>query len=838
MKKNIPAFFAILCLFSIKSFSQPQIIWQKELSGLGEYYKPRGISTNTKGDFVICGTGYQHFDSAFVANPNDPSVTTVYNERLSWEKGVIKLDPSGNDRWKKGTLCYGLEEMKKIVSWPSGGYVITGNTGEGIGRKEILLRKTNESGTTIWEKTYSEKFESTPAHILITKNGNILLTGSCRKKELSDEQLLVMDLDSTGNVIWEKIYDGNEKQIKKGTDWKGVSALETDSAYIIAGNIDYYDYDDSKKSFYKVGFIALDKKGNLKWAKAIGEEKNGSIDDMRLTKNNEIIATGFAHVKKEDAAISWTAKLNIKGEIIWEQAFDFDDFFPVGIVETDDGFVVCCSSTASNEYGIGLIKFSTGGKLLWSFVLQKDSYLEPCAIVSTDDSGFVILAENFLSENSLKEDTSKRTLTVIKCLNSLSKSIKYYVDLKIKAWEQKGEFEKTEEYKKRIGAESRKLVMQKHIQEAVNYYAEQTIDLKKATLSQYNADQEGFGIFFKEGGLDEWYLVKVPVKDAQSFKENWKTMHFENQEFWLKEDKFTLKKAVLIEDGKEYTFDSDKSSAYFLCTGERAKPEEDLYRGSGDPLKGLNVSKTTTQPIMGKYYALIIGMDNYKGDWNPLNNAVRDAQATEQLLKSKYKFDNVTTLYDEQATRENIINAMLSLVKNATENDNVFIYYSGHGEFNKELNKGYWVPVDAQIVSVARYISNSDLQTFLNGIKAKHTLLVSDACFSGDIFRGSTVKVKMDSPEKYYTEAYNLKSRQAITSGGIEPVMDGGKDGHSVFSYYFLQGLRTNENQYLDASQLFEKLKIPVTNNSNQTPNLQPIKDTGDEGGQFIFIRK
>ena len=36
----------------------------------------------------------------------------------------------------------------------------------------------------------------------------------------------------------------------------------------------------------------------------------------------------------------------------------------------------------------------------------------------------------------------------------------------------------------------------------------------------------------------------------------------------------------------------------------------------------------------------------------------------------------------------------------------------------------------------------------------------------------------------------------------------------------------------------FITLKIPVINNSDQTPKLAPVKNTGDEGGQFIFIKK
>ena len=92
--------------------------------------------------------------------------------------------------------------------------------------------------------------------------------------------------------------------------------------------------------------------------------------------------------------------------------------------------------------------------------------------------------------------------------------------------------------------------------------------------------------------------------------------------------------------------------------------------------------------------------------------------------------------------------------------------------------------------------------------------------------------------DRYFKEVYNRPSRQAITSGGIEPVMDGGRDGHSVFTYYFLRALKQNREPYYDAGQVFERLKIPVANNSEQTPILQAIKNTGDEGGQFIFVRK
>lgn len=240
----------------------------------------------------------------------------------------------------------------------------------------------------------------------------------------------------------------------------------------------------------------------------------------------------------------------------------------------------------------------------------------------------------------------------------------------------------------------------------------------------------------------------------------------------------------------------------------------------------------------GKYYALVIGIDKYAGEWPALTNATHDASGVAQELSTDYKFDKVTTLLDNEATRANILRQMEWLTDNVKKNDNVLIFYSGHGDYKKTLNKGFWVPADATSESVVDFISNSDIQTFLGGIPSKHTFLIADACFSGDIFRGMDEKVKKDDMQRYYEEVVHRASRQAMSSGGLEPVMDGGRDGHSVFTYYLLKALKENTSPSLDAGQLYDEIKIPVANNSDQTPIFNAIKNTGDEGGQFVFHRK
>jgi len=243
----------------------------------------------------------------------------------------------------------------------------------------------------------------------------------------------------------------------------------------------------------------------------------------------------------------------------------------------------------------------------------------------------------------------------------------------------------------------------------------------------------------------------------------------------------------------------------------------------------------------GRFVGYIIGIDSYSGYWHPLNNALNDAIAMAELLKKEYTFDTVITLFDKEATRNNIIKNFEWLANNLKSDDNLLIFYSGHGQLNKILNNGYWIPADANSNSVSDYISNADVKTFLGRMPSKHTILVADACFAGDIsVESQSEEIPFDpgSMKKYYKEVYQKQCRLALTSGRIEEIMEAGKEGHSIFTYYLMKALRENTKKYIDASQLFNELIVSVGNISEQTPQLQAVKGANHEGGQFVFIKK
>ena len=234
----------------------------------------------------------------------------------------------------------------------------------------------------------------------------------------------------------------------------------------------------------------------------------------------------------------------------------------------------------------------------------------------------------------------------------------------------------------------------------------------------------------------------------------------------------------------------------------------------------------------GKYYALIIGVSEYSDpNINDLNNEpTNDAQELYNILTTNYTFDkeNITLL--KNPTYKKIVRSFDDFNKIVTDEDNFLIFYAGHGYYSEEEKVGYWLPSDAELAYTDAWLYNSVLVDNIKKINSKHTLLISDACFSGSIFQ--TRSLSKNAPMAYQKK-YELKSRTGITSGTLKTVPN-----ESIFFQYLIDRLKNNKQKYMSSSELFQKIEIPVGNNSPNTPQFGDIQNVGHEGGDFIFIRK
>lgn len=233
--------------------------------------------------------------------------------------------------------------------------------------------------------------------------------------------------------------------------------------------------------------------------------------------------------------------------------------------------------------------------------------------------------------------------------------------------------------------------------------------------------------------------------------------------------------------------------------------------------------------FQGEYYALLIACNDYSDKkLGKLDNPIKDAKAFKEVLQNYYDFHekNIVTL--NNATYEQIIKELDNFAKKLKENDNLLIFYAGHGYWDGKMQQGYWLPVNVNLNNKSLWISNSIIKDYLKGFNARSVLVVSDACFSGGLFkiRGT------ETSNKYIEELSKYKARKALTSGVLTTVPD-----KSVFIEYLLRELKNNNKKYLPAEELYFKIKENVVKNSptNQIPQYGEVFQTGDEGGDFIF---
>jgi peptidoglycan hydrolase-like protein with peptidoglycan-binding domain len=232
----------------------------------------------------------------------------------------------------------------------------------------------------------------------------------------------------------------------------------------------------------------------------------------------------------------------------------------------------------------------------------------------------------------------------------------------------------------------------------------------------------------------------------------------------------------------------------------------------------------------GNYHALVIGNDMYR-TLPHLGTAVGDAEAVAKELERNYHF-SVRLLTN--ATEEDIIGALTDMRRDLGWNDNLLIYYAGHGWYDQDAEQGYWLPVDASEDNQAHWISNADITNALKALKAKHILVVADSCYSGTLARSANISLRGID---YIERIVKKKARTVLTSGGLEPVLDAGGEGHSVFAHAFLAALDENDG-VIDGQELFRRLRDPVVANAPQTPEYGEIRGAGHDGGDFIFVRR
>jgi hypothetical protein len=313
------------------------------------------------------------------------------------------------------------------------------------------------------------------------------------------------------------------------------------------------------------------------------------------------------------------------------------------------------------------------------------------------------------------------------------------------------------------------------------------IDLKESQLEIQWLYPELDGIELHDLEID----LKIGVKTSHEIQ---------SVEFKLNGKDFDQSRGLSIKKETESKFDQIVEQHVTLEEGQntitcritnKAGKIQDIERKILIPIE------TVTAELIRKDYALLIATDAYD-EWNDLVNPVNDAQTIGKELKDNYGFE-VEII--ENPTLDSILVKLREYArKSYQENDQLFIFFAGHGNFDDLLGQGYLVCKNSRLNDEAKtsYLSHSVLRSAVDNIQARHIFLTIDACFGGTFDqavakagnRGGNDVYDQISTTQYIKKKLQFKTRKYLTSGGKQYVSDGIEGMHSPFARRFLEALR------------------------------------------------
>jgi hypothetical protein len=251
-------------------------------------------------------------------------------------------------------------------------------------------------------------------------------------------------------------------------------------------------------------------------------------------------------------------------------------------------------------------------------------------------------------------------------------------------------------------------------------------------------------------------------------------------------------------------------------------------------LVGMDAIKDAVS-IDRKDYALIFATDKYD-NWSDLVNPVNDGKTIAEELEKTYGFETEVV---ENPTQNEVFEKILEYNrKEYKPQDQLLIFFAGHGHFDEDFGEGYVVARNslANDKSKTSYISHARLRSVVNNIPSKHIFLAMDVCFGGTFdpqIASSRALTAFESDDReMLARKLSYKTRRYLTSGGKEYVSDGVPGEHSPFAKKILEALRSygGSDRILTMTELLTYLeRLKPTPRSGTFGDNEALSD-------FVFV--
>ena len=422
--------------------------------------------------------------------------------------------------------------------------------------------------------------------------------------------------------------------------------------------------------------------------------------------------------------------------------------------------------------------------------------------------------------------------------------IRDYVQDKINRWQQKNEFESTQEYYNRVSEKNRKIVIEQAVaevcEECLNKVSDKSLPM---TILDYDADNLSYKIQTPIGDM----VVPVPRENAQIFKQNFPQMTTENT-YDIVDGKVKIRSVVFSYNNKPMATYSSARNVMYAHAADNIQFEAVKITSVGtannafmptEPIGRSDVDRNIpfTSDINDHTFALIFANENYQEE-SKVNYARNDGAAIYKYFTQTLGLpaSNVKLSEDATLSRMTLDLEWLKELGQAYNGDiKVIVYYAGHGIPDENTREPYLIPADGAAYSKKTLFPLNDFYRELGEINSECTVLFLDACFTGskrdDKMLGMARGVKLHH-EKVSSLGSNMVVFSASQAG--ETAWGYDEQDHGLFTYFLLKKLKDSKGN-VNLGDLAGYLSTQVNqysvreNHKSQSPVVDVAPDMENE---------
>lgn len=269
----------------------------------------------------------------------------ITNNNLNDDFTYLINEKIGGDSWEWG---------RGIAKIPSGGYIVTGWTDSyGVGRNDLYLINISNTGEVVWEKNFGGNMNNSDDYgesVIITGGSNILAVGGSNSFA-AQYQFYLIKTDFNGQLLWDTTYSAMTYESRS-------KVFEISDGYIIGGNTGTSL--DERYYVFKINFS-----GDFLWDSTYQNSSRAEFHCMTKTTDNGFVIGG-----------SYFLKIDADGKTVWKNNTYLSPDPEVNeiinaVIETANGDLIAVGgqSTPSTQYqdpySLYVIKLSSEGTVLW-----------------------------------------------------------------------------------------------------------------------------------------------------------------------------------------------------------------------------------------------------------------------------------------------------------------------------------------------------------------------------------------------------------------------------------------------------------------------------------------